>query len=90
MACLISFTSHGLTKLQRSQAEASVWAGLQHQNILPLLGVTYRLNSREIYGMVCPWVGCNLSEYLREKQSSLSLANRLKIVRVSRYSSKFI
>ncbi|KZT50979.1 hypothetical protein CALCODRAFT_504082 [Calocera cornea HHB12733] len=45
--------------------ETRVWIGLEHPNVLPLLGVCPDIESRRIW-LISPWMdNGNLSEYLR-------------------------
>jgi hypothetical protein len=42
-----------------------VWHALEHENILPLLGITYEFGRDKPMGMVCPWLdNGNLNSYL--------------------------
>jgi hypothetical protein len=60
--------------------EILVWQVLEHQNILPLLGITYDFGRNKPMGMVCPWLdNGNLNSYL-EKRATFSIPGRFRIV----------
>ena len=71
-------TAH--TLLQRLRKELLVWHKLDHENILPLLGITFDFGRGNPMGMVCPWVeNGNLNGYLG-RQEALPQADRFRIV----------
>ncbi|KIK81469.1 hypothetical protein PAXRUDRAFT_832838 [Paxillus rubicundulus Ve08.2h10] len=64
-------------KLRR---ELKVWARLQHENILPLLGVATGFG--RFTALVCPWMdNGTLTSYLEHNREQLSLRNRLELLR---------
>jgi hypothetical protein len=66
--------------LQRLRKELLVWHKLDHENILPLLGITFDFGRGNPMGMVCPWVeNGNLNGYL-SRQEALAEADRFRIV----------
>jgi serine/threonine protein kinase len=66
--------------LQRLRKELLVWHKLDHENILPLLGITFDFGRGNPMGMVCPWVeNGNLNGYL-VRQEALAEADRFRIV----------
>jgi len=75
---LSPMTAH--TLLQRLRKELLVWHKLDHENILPLLGITFDFGRGNPMGMVCPWVeNGNLNGYLG-RQEALPQADRFRIV----------
>jgi hypothetical protein len=59
-----------------------VWRALDHQHILPLLGITYDFGRDKPMGMVCPWLdNGNLNGYLDRHGATLALHDRFGIVR---------
>jgi hypothetical protein len=54
---------------------------LDHENILPLLGVTFDFGRDNPMGMVCPWLeNGNLNGYLDRCGATLALCGRFRIV----------
>ena len=69
------------TLAQRLHKEILVWHKLDHENILPLLGITFDFGRGNPMGMVCPWVdNGNLNGYLERYQTTLSLRDRFRTV----------
>ena len=67
---------------QRLDKEILVWHRLDHENVLPLLGITHDFGRGNPVGMVCPWLeNGNLNGYLERCQAVLSLRGRFRIVR---------
>jgi len=63
---------------QRLRRELRVWQRLDHENILPLSGITYHFG---YVSMVCPWQeNGNLQQYLECCPDTRSLSPRLEIV----------
>jgi hypothetical protein len=57
-----------------------VWHALEHENILPILGITYEFGRDKPMGMVCPWLdNGNLNGYL-DSGATLPLRDRFRIV----------
>ena len=58
-----------------------VWQKLNHENILPLLGITFDFGRDNPMGMVCPWLeNGNLNGYLERQGDVLALRDRFRIV----------
>ena len=69
-----------MTSPQRLRNEILVWQKLDHENILPLFGITYDFGRDNPMGMVCPWIeNGNLNGYL-ERRADLALCDRFRIV----------
>ncbi|KAF4574302.1 hypothetical protein EYR36_005635 [Pleurotus pulmonarius] len=65
---------------KRLRREVVIWKGLEHKNILPLLGVVRGFGP--YVSMVCPWMAKgSLTQYLGLQGSSLSHQRRLQIIR---------
>jgi hypothetical protein len=61
---------------------------LDHENIVPLLGITYDFGRGNPMGMVCPWLeNGNLNGYLERRRSDLVLADRFRTVSSGRILS---
>ncbi|KIM76337.1 hypothetical protein PILCRDRAFT_826319 [Piloderma croceum F 1598] len=66
---------------KRLRKEILVWHALNHQNILPLFGITYEFGRDRPMGMVCPWLdNGNLNSYLDRHGASLALRDRFRIL----------
>jgi hypothetical protein len=66
---------------QRLSKEIQVWKMLDHENILPLLGVTFDFGRDNPMGMVSPWLeNGNLNGYLDRRGAALALCDRFRIV----------
>jgi hypothetical protein len=66
---------------QRLHKEILVWQMLKHENVLPLLGITFDVGRNNPMGMVSPWVeNGDLSSYLNHCGAALALWDRLRIV----------
>ncbi|KIM75199.1 hypothetical protein PILCRDRAFT_681820 [Piloderma croceum F 1598] len=65
---------------KRLRKELLVWHKLDHENILPLLGITFDFGRGNPMGMVCPWVeNGNLNGYLA-RHNALAEADRFRIL----------
>jgi hypothetical protein len=54
---------------------------LKHNNIVPLLGITFDFGPNNPMGMVCPWLeNGNLNGYLERRSAALMAWDRFKIV----------
>ncbi|KIM74971.1 hypothetical protein PILCRDRAFT_688571 [Piloderma croceum F 1598] len=66
---------------KRLRKEILVWHALEHQHILPLLGLTYDFGRDKPMGMVCPWLdNGNLNGYLDRHAATLTLRDRFRIL----------
>jgi hypothetical protein len=66
---------------QRLNKEILVWHKLDHENIIPLLGITLDFGRDGPMGMVCPWLdNGNLNGYLDRCGAALTLCERFGIV----------
>ena len=64
--------------LQAVKQEFDVWVGLNHQNILPLYGITDGFGPFPAF--VCPWAdNGTLSEYLEKCETLLDLKTRMTL-----------
>jgi hypothetical protein len=60
--------------------ELQVWKRINHPNILPLYGLTYKMGTT-LPAMVCPWQEQgNLSQYLEGRGMHISIHDRYDIV----------
>ena len=66
---------------QRLNKEILVWQKIDHENIIPLLGITFDFGRDGPMGMVCPWLeNGNLNGYLDRCGAALALCGRFRIV----------
>jgi serine/threonine protein kinase len=66
-------------ELKVFRAELTVWKGIRHPNILPLLGIV--VGKSFLPSLVSPWIeGGSLPNYVALRRANLSLAERLSIV----------
>jgi hypothetical protein len=60
---------------------------LKHNNIVPLLGITFDFGPNHPMGMVCPWLeNGNLNGYLERCGATLVTPDRFNIVSVKENS----
>ncbi|KAH7927904.1 kinase-like protein [Leucogyrophana mollusca] len=66
-------------KCKRLQRELNVWQRLEHENVLPLLGITSDFGP--FTSMVCPWLdNGTLSVYLERRQHKLTAPHRFLLL----------
>jgi len=66
---------------KRLHKEIQVWQTLNHENILPLYGITFGFGRNNSMGMVCPWMeNGTLNYYLERCGAILSLRDRFRIL----------
>jgi serine/threonine protein kinase len=64
---------------QRVRRELSIWQRLNHENVVPLLGITSDFG--RYMSLVSPWLDHgSLSHYLRQFQDTLGIIHRLQLV----------
>ncbi|KIK79811.1 hypothetical protein PAXRUDRAFT_160273 [Paxillus rubicundulus Ve08.2h10] len=67
-------------KSKKLRRELKVWARLEHENIIPLLGVATGFGP--FTALVCPWMDSGtLSSYLEHNKEHLALRDRLELLR---------
>jgi len=65
--------------IKRLKRELRIWQRCEHDNILPLYGVTSHYGS--LYSMVCPWMEHgNINDYLKNYNPTLRLDERFLLV----------
>lgn len=64
---------------QRIRREITIWQGLKHENVLPLLGITTDFG--RYMSLVSPWLeNGSLMQYLDKNGDSLGVGRRLQLV----------
>jgi hypothetical protein len=67
-----------------------VWQKLDHENIIPFLGITFDFGRDGPMGMVCPWLdNGNLNGYLDRRGAALTLCERFRIVSSEQLFSRY-
>ncbi|PVG01330.1 kinase-like protein, partial [Serendipita vermifera] len=68
---------------RKIQREGTIWATLNHPNVLPLLGFAEDENMFLPFGaFISPWCSCGSSEeYINERGNVLSLRDRIELLR---------
>jgi hypothetical protein len=78
---LTTFIARGTVTWQKLHKEILVWHRLRHENILPLLGITFDFGRDNPTGMVCPWLdNGNLNNYLSRGGAAVPMCDKFKIV----------
>ena len=63
-----------------------MWEKFDHENILPLFGITFDFGRDSPMGMVCPWLkNGDLNGYLKRHGAAIVSYDRFRIVSSKKY-----